>query len=84
MKRGLEVENLANVTLNFKSGRKSLYRNINLLEIVKDELDMEWIVIYWETKSYRDSIRIPKENVDELHYVEDLSKFKDQREDMID
>lgn len=77
-------DNLSSVTLNFKSGHKVEYYDVDLLEHIKNQFGTEWIVIYWETKSYRDTIRIPLDTIEEIHYTENLRKFADQREDMED
>lgn len=76
------VEDISNITFYFKSGRKSLYRNVKVVEVYKDSIGLEWLALYWETKSYRDTIRILLNTLDEIHYVEDLSKFANQRMEM--
>ncbi len=69
-RESLRRVDLANVTIVFKSGLEVQYYNIDVLEIGIDEAGLRWLDIYWETKNNKDTIKIPLENIDEIHFVE--------------
>ena len=67
---GYKTENLANVVLDMKSGRNSVYYEIDTLSIIRDEASILWLIIQWTTKTYADTIRVPLDNVDEIHLTQ--------------